>query len=527
MRRALWLLLLFSLALAQELDLPESGEVGKPVPLRIEGLPPGLYALEVITPKGRERVFSLETKDGVIEFEFLPDAPGSWRIRLPLGEEVLDAVFEALLPKPHLNEEGLVLWPGRVVPLPEPERWLGPVVEGGKVYVARELIVLELDALTGEALRHYPPNLVTELLPGPKVRLADGRELGLGELKTLPFEAPWEELSRLKALEEALGPYDGPRAYWSYFAAGERGKEALAAAGRDLLTRGHRVELYWRGELPFSYLIEAAREGDEDALGFLFDYVPQFPGSTDLFSASGEPRYQLGALWVRHYAPLGLSKAFFLLFAFFGLAYLFLFLKGLFHRGRPPYGERVVGVFLLVFALGFGLLHLAAKGADTFIDRATLETLAAKRALAGLPEGRAKRALLEGEPLPLAPSTLVRAGDYLKALAFDSQSGALKDALSLGGDPWSRVYAEAGERGVSGRELELLVTLARLEGLAKDPARGLVPLFGGTTQAALAALGFGVLLLWQLFSLFRGKSQGPWPGPSSSSSPALGFLPSG
>ena len=524
---------MLALAFGQSLIVPPEGPVGEPATVRGEALPPGTYALELELPDGGERVFTVEAPEGRFELPFVPEEPGAYRFRLRLDGSVLEGVLEALLPPPRLTGDGLVLGPHRTLDLPQPERWLGPVVVGRKAYVARGLLVLEVDRLTGAVVRHYPPSPVKQLFEGPELLLADGRRLGLDALRTLPFEAPWETLASLAELERALGAYDGYRPYWSLLAEGRTDSEALLAMGKDLFQRGHRAELAWGEDHPFAPLLAAARaareEGIEPSLAltrFLFDYVPLLPGSEAFFQEAADwlwaqgrvveaERLRAGVGWIRHYRPLGLGRLLGAALLFFAAVYLALLLKAFLARGRLPFAERLLLlVFLLLSgaaALGYGI----ARGADLrlfALDRGTLNTQAAREAIRALPEGPEREALLAGKGAAPSAALLLAAGEPARALAFDSQSGAANEGIGIGGDPWSAVYRETlGSRPLvpSARELELTFALALLRDLLARPFPALTQLVGSPPLLFLYLGVFLVLFLHALWTLPRGEPRTP------------------
>ncbi len=533
----LWLLLP---ALAQSLVVPPGAEPGAPAEVVGEGLPPGTYALEMATPEGEEKVFTVEAPDGRFRFTFTPEEGGEYRFRLMLGEKPLEAVLEVVLPAPHFSETGLWLRPGLEVKLPEPASWMGPVVAGAQVYVARPLLVLEIHRFTGAITRHYPPNRVKELLPGPELALVDGRRLGLEEIRTLPFEAPWSELAALAKLERSLGDYRGYRPYWSLWAERRSDPAALSAMGKDLFARGHRVELAWGEDPPFGYLVAAAEkargEGIEQSLAltrFLFDHLPLFPGSAAFFQDAADwlwaqglraeaARLRTGTGWLGHYRRLGLAGLLGGLFLFFLVAYLALFLKALFSGGRPFgarlfFTERLLLPLLLlgVAASGTGYLlarQVAGELGESF-SRASLQTLAAREAIAALPEGPEREALLsgKGERVPSAALRL-RAGRPAAALAWDRDSGPVLEALALGGDPWTAVYAGTGESrplGPSDRELELLLAAAQARAFAARPLATLNQAVKSPLLLGLMAVLVLLLFLLHLPALFRGSPARP------------------
>jgi len=535
--------LFFLSAWAASLSVNPAGMPGEPQIVTGEGLPPGVYALEVELPGGEERVFTVEAPDGSFRFPFVPEKPGIYFFRLALDGRKLEALLEVPLPKPHLTESGLWVNYAHTVPLPEPDRWLGPVVWGRKAYVARALLVLEVDRITGAVVRHYPPHRVRALETGEKgvwVELEDGRRLTLDAFKTLPFEAPWTDLKELAALETALGPYAGERPYWSYLAQKSQDPKALSAMGPDLLRRGHRVELAWGRDHPFGYLIEAARFGREEGLEaallrtrFLFDYVPLFPGSeaffreaADWLSAQGEAneaaRLELGIGHLRHYRRLHLNVGLFALMLFFAAAYLALLLKALAAGGRPlgaglRFSERFLLLALLLLLLGSGVLYGLARQADARLtegfSRASLATLKARETLRTLPDPGLRQALLEGGSAE-APSAALRfrAGRPLAAVAWDRDFGPVVEGLGLGGDPWTAVYREAGmvrEAVPSDRELEFLFFAAELKGLAARPVETLRRLAENPLILSLLAFLSALLFLLHTLALVRGAPRKP------------------
>lgn len=541
MRRGVLLAWLFSLALGQALVVPSEVLLGEPAEVRGEALPPGTYALEVLSPDGGEEVLTVRADEGRFALPFVPKTPGVYRFRLHLGERVLEGALKALLPPVKWGEDGLWLGPHRTLPLPEPRRWLGPVVAGTKVYVARGLLVLEVDRVSGSVRRHYPPNRVERLLEGPEVVLVDGRRLGLEAFSRLPFEAPWAELRELAKLEQALGPYAGARPYWSLLAEGRTDPAALSSMGKDLLARGHRVELVWGPDHPFGGLLKAAvearNEGLEKSLAlvrFLFDHAPLFPGSERFFAEAADwlwaqgrhaeaERLREGIGWIRHYRRWGLERFFLAAFLFFAGAYLALLLKGLLAGGRWPGGglpffERLLLLLFLLLsagaAVGWGLGH-AVKAQAAAFGRGTLRTQAAEEAIRALPEGPEKDALLMRRGSVPSAALRLAAEEPKAALALDSASGAVRDRLGLGGDPWSRVYQRAlGERPLtpSDRELELLFFLAHVRALVARPWATLVSLAKSPPILALMLAAFLVLFLHALVVLVRGEARraGPW-----------------
>ena len=526
--------------LAANLAVPPEAEPGKPVEIVGEGLPPGTYFLEVQPPEGEEEVYNVEAREGRFRFLFTPKEGGEYRLRMWVDGEPLEAVLRVLLPNPRLTDVGLWLGPGLEIKLPDPASWMGPVEQGFKVYVARPLLVLEVNRFTGKMVRHYPPHRVTKLLPGPELVLEDGRRLGLEEIRTLPFEAPWTELASLAKLERSLGDYDGDRPYWSLWAERRSDPEALSMMGQDLLARGHRPELAWGEDYPFRYLVDAAKkargESLEESLAltrFLFDFTPLFPGSEAFFSEAARwlwaqdrlleaERLRIGADWVRHYRRLRWGEGVWWLLVFVLVAYLALLFKALVSGGRPlgarlVFSERlllpVLLLLLAALAVAYGLgQRVEATLAEGF-SRATLETLKAKETIAALPESPERSALLEGKGLKVPSAVLrLRANRPRSALAWDSQNGLVREALALGGDPWTEVYRRVGvprPKAPTDRELEWLVSAAWVREFLARPipvlrGMGLSPLLLG-----LAAFVFVLLFLVHIIALFRGAPSRP------------------
>ena len=524
MRRLVLAAVWLGLAWGQSLEVPPQAELGAEVGVRGVDLPPGAYALEVTAPDGGERVYTVDASSGRFRLPFTPEETGPYRFRLRLDGRFLEAVLKAVPPPPRLTEEGLWLAPGRTLPLPEPGRWLGPVVEGDRVYLARGLLVLEVDRKSGAVLRRYPPEPVTRLLPGPELVLESGRRLGLDGLAREPFAAPWSELKALAALEAALGPYQGPRPYWSYLAAGVPDPKALPDLAADLLRRGHRPELAWGRDAPFGPWLEAARRARRQGLAaaqawsdFFFDALPGAPGVAAYLAeqagwlrAQGRPeaaaRLAEGLGWVAHYQRRFLKPLLAGLFAFFLLAYLALFLKGLLawrpRTGRWPgaalgFGERVLALLLLFAAaaagLGLGALGPVEAAFSGPLSRATLELPAVHRLFAGLPPGPERDVLLKGRLDPLA------------SYRADPDQGAAREALGLGGDPWTPVFRRAGMTRTpvpSARELERLLFRAQLGDLARRPWAALGRFFPSPPLLILGILAFVLLALYQTALLF-------------------------
>ncbi len=135
MRRWFALAFLGLSALGQTLLLPETARVGEALFLEGKDLPQGRFPLEVQGPQGTA-TWEVEAQEGGFRLPFTPEAPGEYRVRLSLPSGALEGRFTALAPvQPRLVEGGLELPWGRL-PLPEGP-WLGPLVEGDRVFVAQ------------------------------------------------------------------------------------------------------------------------------------------------------------------------------------------------------------------------------------------------------------------------------------------------------------------------------------------------------------------------------------------------------
>lgn len=325
------------LAFAQVLTVPGEGRVGEPLLIAGEGLVPGAYPLEIEGPTGLV-VETVEALDGRFEWRYVPEVPGTYTVRLYHAPEPLERAVRVVALQPTLTPEGLRV--GEVVlPLPEPAAWIGPVLANGRVYVARDLALIEVDPDRPDAVRLYYPPAEVEGLEADEaleVVLRDGRRMTLEELtRPWPFAGEWRSLEALAALRAhwaALGrgavlptPPEGTKPYWVYFAEDPEGLTPadLEAWGRDLLRRGHRVELPWGEEARpwFMAWVTQARQARAEGLeasrawsDALLAYTPLFPGSVAFFqeqaawfAVQGRPdlevRYAEAVAALRAFAP--------------------------------------------------------------------------------------------------------------------------------------------------------------------------------------------------------------------------------
>ena len=341
--RSFWpllLLLALGVGLGQRLVLPEGAVAGGPLTLSGEGLPDGRYPLALEGPGGT-RVEEVEVQGGRFALPLTLEAPGEYRVRLNLPSGALEGRFLLLAPTPpELTPEGLKL-PWGLLPLPQGP-WVGPLVEGERVYVAQGLLVVEA-GLKEEAVRyHFAPAKVLALRPGPEALLEGERVLPI-PFPPVPFQGKEEDLKALRPLLLALNP-PRPWPYFAYWALPPEtlSEEDLAAYGQDLRARGHRPELPF-GQEGVLRMAEAARAllGEDPARAkaltlALLRYTPLFPGSEAFFREMAEALEAQGevatALRLREALALSapwrppdlgfLAPAFFVL----GTAYLALFL---------------------------------------------------------------------------------------------------------------------------------------------------------------------------------------------------------
>lgn len=292
-----------SLGWAQTLSAPPSGRTGSVLEISGEGLPDGLYTLQVSSPAGSES-FPVETSRGAFKLSYTPKVPGTYQFRLVLPDRTLEASSSvaALAQAPVLTGDGLRVGNWK---LPLPGDWSEPLVVANRAYVFRGPLVLEIDLSNPRVSnRYYPPAEVQALeapAPGeslPSVLLEGGRRLKLDDLGGLPYEGRWESLQVIREFDQLLqssgsrnldqSPAEG-RPYWHYLAQppGRLSAKDLKAFGHDLLRRGHRPELPW-GQGVMLWLsgwleqMRAARAQSLEASlmwsDTLLEYMPQFPG---------------------------------------------------------------------------------------------------------------------------------------------------------------------------------------------------------------------------------------------------------
>lgn len=463
--RRLWILgWLLAAALAQGLVLPEAAQAGRAVEISAEGLEPGAYPIEIEGPDGVQVVTLVTTENGGV-LAWKPALAGRYRLTLYAPGAKYTAELEVAPPPPRvaLEPEGLRVGE-RLLPLPAGD-WLAPLEEPEAVYLALRgaplVLRISYDAPL-EPAAYYPPAPVEALGSGPKATLADGRTLALDALgpESGPYVGPMEALAPLHALDALWRERDvldrlpadpeGYRPYWVYWALPAEGLTPadLAAWGRDLLRRGHRVELAWSEEArawtdAWQRAARAGRtEGLEPArsltMAFL-DYAPLHPGSRSFFleqadwlEAQGRLadalRLREAAVQARAFAPVlraeGLRRGFYAL----ALAYLALILvllvrylpaqrRDLASRGGllgswsanplrrmtrlllayAGWGERLLAALLFTSMLGVLLLW----GATVAFERAQAQAPLGRATLAGAeafleswPEGAGREALV-------------------------------------------------------------------------------------------------------------------------------------
>lgn len=180
--------------LSQSLVVPKEVQVGKPVVLEGRDLPEGRFPLVLEGPEGQE-VREVEAEKGILRLELTPKAPGEHRIRLSLPSGVLEARFTALSStSPELTQEGLKL-PWGLLPLP-PGGWLGPLVQGDRVYVAQGLLVVETSFKEKALTFHFAPARILGLRPGPEALLPGDWVLPI-PFPPVPFVGTEEDLKGL------------------------------------------------------------------------------------------------------------------------------------------------------------------------------------------------------------------------------------------------------------------------------------------------------------------------------------------
>ena len=490
------------------------------------------------------------------------EAPGEYRVRLNLPSGALEGRFLLLAPTPpELTPEGLKL-PWGLLPLPQGP-WVGPLVEGDRVYVAQGLLVVEA-GLKEEAVRyHFAPAKVLALRPGPEALLEGERVLPI-PFPPVPFQGKEEDLKALRPLLLALNP-PRPWPYFAYWALPPEtlSEEDLAAYGQDLRARGHRPELPF-GQEGVLRMAEAARAllGEDPARAkaltlALLRYTPLFPGSEAFFQEMAEALEAQGevatALRLREALALSapwrppdlgfLAPAFFVLgTAYLALfLYLFLFylpaqlkdlrpiggyLGGFFrhpllrlrhlHLAYAGLGERLLALLLFLATLAALLLYgLDAKARAALwappLDQGTLFTPAAQAWARSLPPTPGAKAL-QGYTLlrdnPTQARALLREGAPLPfALAL---LGEKELVLAYEKAPWSgpvRSLLGLGADPWGPREpaptLRTLYTLlleAEARRLAEDPWRGFSQLPLPLPEG-YRAWAFAALLLLALYHL--------------------------
>ncbi len=566
--RSLLGLAFLGLALAQSLVLPAEGEAGQPLTVEGRDLPPGRFPLQVVGPRGPESL-EVEVEEGRFQLPFTPKTPGTYRFRLLLPGQTLEGeVTVKGQVEPVLTPEGLRLGE-TLLPLPG-GAWVGPLVQGEKVYLAQGLLVLEVAG--GKVQFHFAPARVLALRPGPEAVLEGERSLPI-PFPPLPFMGQTEDLRALAPLLEALKP-PKPWPYFAYWALdpGELSPEDLEAYGQSLKERGHAPELLFaqEGVRRMAQRAQALlQENPEQALRLtqaLFRHTPLFPGSLAFFQemaqgleAQGREAEALGLreglkalkAWLPPYfAPLekgvwGLGLAYLLLMLYFLLRYLpaqvretraiggvvlgffrhpLLRLRHLLPAYLSP-GERLLA-FLLLLLTGLGLLGLGLdqKVRQTLYappwNQGSLRTEGAQEGLLALPATPGVKALqayaLWPEDPAKAKGLLERArawpfvealkGNWAKALALDPYYGPLQGSLGLGEDAWGPRAAAPRLKEVYRAFLE--VELLRLQ---QDPLRGFLglPLPFAEGYRAWFFLGLILLLVYHLLGFLLPKRPSP------------------
>jgi hypothetical protein len=325
-----WILLIFSVALGQSLNVPAEGRVGQALELSGQQFPAGSYTLEVQTPGGAQQI-NVQAPQGEFKTSFIPSAPGQYRFRVNVQGRTLETQTQVQaaptqtpqnptlqtsptpsppeVAPPVLEADGLAVGNWK---LPLKGQWSQPKVSGTRAFIYQGPLVLEIDLTRPAVVAHYYPPAEVRVLetdPEPAVQLANGLRLPLSQLGGRPYEGSWDSLAvirdyrdHLKAQgAQALDPaLNGPRPYWAYFATApeEITPADLEATGKDLLARGHRPELRWGGPSLMRWLTPWAaqvstvrRQGLEASLAwsdFFLKYMPQFPGSRLLFAEQAD-----------------------------------------------------------------------------------------------------------------------------------------------------------------------------------------------------------------------------------------------
>ncbi|WP_117237107.1 hypothetical protein [Thermus sediminis] len=529
-----WIALAFlGLAMGQSILLPERVQVGQTFFVEGRGLPEGRFPLEVVGPEGA-LTLEAESQGGEFRLPLTLEAPGEYRVRLSLPSGALERRLAVLAAQaPELLPEGLGL-PWGVLPLP-PGNWLGPLLQGERVFVAQGLLVVEANLAEPGARYHFAPRRVVALRPGPEALLAGDWVLPL-PFPPLPFEGTEEDLRELLPLLEALNP-PRPWPYYAYWTLDPLTltEADLTAYGQDLLLRGHRPELLFAQE-GVARMAEAARQLAQEnpaqaqrLTEALLAHTPLFPGSLAFFreraealEAQGEAakalRLREAKRLLRTWLPPELGflpqVLYALALAYLALLlYLFLyylpaqlrdlrpiggFLGGFFRHpllrlrhlslAYASLGERLLALLLLL-ALGGGFLFFGldqeARAAATAppLDRGTLRTQEALDWLREQPPIPEVKALLGYALLPQAPKEakgLLEEGGFPFAKALLGEEASLAQAyreVPLEGPVRSALGLGQDpwgkrEPGPSTRTLYLTLLRVELGRFLEDPLRG-------------------------------------------------------
>ncbi|MEN2981524.1 MAG: hypothetical protein ABDH20_02700 [Thermus sp.] len=481
MRAFLAALALLSAAWAQTLVVPPEVPVGSPLTLEGQNLPQGRFPLVVEGPTDRTSL-EVEPQGGSFRQTFVPQAPGEYRVRLSLPSGPLEARFAALPPvQPELTPEGLRL-PWGVFPLPGGP-WLGPLVQGERVFVAQGLLVVEVSLRGQEVAYHFAPARVVALRPGPEAVLLGERVLPI-PFPPLPFEGTEADLRALAPLLQALNP-PKPWPYFAYWTQDpkELSPEDLAAYGQDLKARQHRPELFF-GQPGVRRMAEASRALRQQdpakarlLAQTLLEHTPLFPDSLAFFretaaflEAQGQPaealRFREAEKVLRTWLPPNLSAlpttlgvlalAYLLLLAYLFLFYLPAQLRDLralggylggflrhpllrlrhLHLAYASLGERLLALLLLLALLSlllFAGFHQRVRQSLLAppLDQGTLRSEAALEWLRQLPPLPESKGLLGYALLPQNPKeaqALLKASQAPFALALRGEEEALAQA---------------------------------------------------------------------------------------------------
>jgi hypothetical protein len=563
----LWLLL--ANGLAQTLKVAPQGQLGQPLEIAATDLPPGSYTLEIEAPQGSQKR-DLEALEGSFSLFLTPEQAGLYRLRLPVGERTLETSFAvAALVTPVLESQGLRL--GQLL-LPLEGAWLGPEVVGSRAFLARDLLVLEIDLEQAAVVaHHYPPVEVREIRadPQPSLVLADGRVLGLSELGRWPFEGAWEKLETIRGYQnflvqnraEALDrspTTDLP--YWVYWVRDptQLSPEDLADFGIDLLRRGHRPELPW-GNGVVRYLgawarqmVAARQSGVEASLIWsevLMLYTPVFPGSRVLLrdqanwlEAQSRPdlalRYRLALDTMQGWSypwqaqssqrwALVALLVYLALLIYLWVAYLPPYMSALRQTGgwwasfrRQPWQTPLtlasLGERLLLFLVLLGLLGLLLVAA---LDRETNRTLT---------QDAYSRATLRSHSAQVALGNLANTPDSRALVAYSLLAEDPSQSQRLFGEApdwpmvlyWRNTPADLARayslspnypavRAALGLGGDLWQTSYQQAGLAREATPTAQTLWLGVHQSLLSNLGRDPWGTWRQLALWTAAWQ-PW-----------------